>query len=228
MGKVRLIVDLDNTLLFTRNLVKAAVSEIAPWGATFEDYLSADASNRLEAKNQHYSLYRHLKKLAQKNGVVDFNEIKRMEYEFLDFIANNSSRFLFKDAIYFLESFYRITDIVLLTYGLPEFQKYKLQGLEDGGMGIYFKKMIVTTRSKIEVIDSFCREQDECINFFIDDSIAQLYPVAKRRPDIVTVWLDRKRPSKIGTKEIADRRCREFDYVVEDLYQADKILAETI
>jgi hypothetical protein len=54
------------------------------------------------------------------------------------------SKFLFKDAIYFLESFYHIADIVILTYRRSS--KIELQDSKMGG-GIYFK-MIITTEAR--------------------------------------------------------------------------------
>lgn len=92
----------------------------------------------------------------------------------LDLFMGNLKRYVFKDALNFLEKF-SIGDFYLLSYGDKDFQAEKIK---NSKITDYFKKIIITNKNKAEAIKNLISDPRETY-FFIDDKIEHLKEMEK-------------------------------------------------
>jgi FMN phosphatase YigB (HAD superfamily) len=132
-------------------------------------------------------------------------------------LMNNSARYIFPDAIYFLKTIPK-KKLFLLSYGDIVFQKNKIK---NSGINKYFSKIIINTENKINFILKECDKDIKLFEekiFFVDDRPDNLAKIEKAKKEIITIRM--RRPE--GRYSNLD--CDEADYEVKNLEEASEII----
>lgn len=223
-----IIVDLDDTLLNSFAMYEAAILELEHFGVTAKNFWAAEdreRQQRARTDNKRYSFFDHMMILSVMLK-LDYRDFEEMEGNMLDFIRENSGDFLFNDGADFLFSFNRESDLILMTSGPQDLQQAKLDGIIASGFDLqeYFRQIIIATELKGHYIDKIC-PLDNNLNVFIDDSPKQINSVAKIRPDVLTIWMNRE-----GAKANKDNKeiISNHDHMTRDFYDVDDILSEIL
>lgn len=221
-----IVIDLDDTLLNSFAMYEAAINDLKVFGVTTKNFWAADKKEhqQREEENERYSFSDHMRILSLEPEVrID---VQRLSDNILDFVGKNSGNFLYSDCADFLFSFNHNANLILMTSGPKNLQSAKLKGIGASGFVLaeYFKRIIIADMPKGHHIGEVCSFYNRS-NVFIDDSPRQINSVAKERPDIITIWLDRKKEkaNKGGQEEAPD-----YDYVAQNFYRIDDILSEII
>lgn len=219
-----IVIDLDDTLLNSYLMYKIAIYNLKFLGVNHRNFWNADRKEyqQREGKNKMYSFSDHMKILAA-NVRVD---VQKISDSVLNFVGENSGNFLYNDCVDFLFSFKRIANLILMTSGPKDLQSAKLKGISASGFALaeYFKRIVIVNMPKGHCIGEVC-SPDNRLNVFIDDSPRQINSVAKERPDIVTIWLDRKekKANKDRQGDVPD-----CDYTAQNFYKINDILSEIL
>lgn len=225
-----IVIDLDDTLLNSFAMYEAAIKELEHFGVTTKNFWTAEKRERqqraiIDGKRDYYSFFNHMLILSAMLG-LDRRGFEEMQGNVLDFIRKNSGNFLYSDCADFLFFFNRSVNLILMTSGPTDLQSAKLKGIGASGFvsAEYFKRIIIADMLKGHHIGEVC-SPDNRLNVFIDDSPRQINSVAKERPDIITIWLDRKK-KKVNKGEQGE--APDCDYAAQNFYEIDDILSEMI
>lgn len=220
-----IVIDLDDTLLNSFAMYEAAIKGLKHFGVTTKNFWAADEKERQQREGEErYSFFNHMLILSIMLG-LDCRGFEEMQGNMLDFIRENSGNFLYSDCADFLFSFNHSANLILMTSGSKNLQSAKLRGVGASGFTLakYFKRIIIADMPKGHHIGEVC-SPDNRSNVFIDDSPWQINSVVKERPDIITIWLDRKKKkANKGGQEAPD-----CDYTAQNFYEIDDILSEII
>ena len=134
---------------------------------------------------------------------ADNNKKKEISASIEKLLADSSKKYIFKDVRNFL-GFFKKKDIYILSLGNINFQNKKIKSIK---LGKYFKKIIVTDKSKDNEIKKIIKKEkiksDEKI-FFIDDSANNIEIVKTKNPKITTIHLLRKNAAQFS-------KCADFE-----------------
>lgn len=227
-GVNRIVIDLDDTMLDTKRMYEGLIeAELCRFGVTSEKFWKA--SNK-EFENRSglgiYSFDNHMDILRGEIG-VDKGEMEKIKFLLGSLVSSSSGKYLFSDVADFLDSYKNQAEIILLTRG-----EYSLQSLKIAGLSKYidlkkvFTDIVITPKNKGDMMDELCNRYNR-LNVFIDDSLIQINSVRKTRPDVETMWIERK-IQRINKENNVDRKKIDFDYRVSNLNEADDILSEMI
>jgi len=140
-----IILDLDYTLFDTEKHKK----EIAKiFNISYRDFL-ADYAKYFKNKELNYNVYKHLSILLKQKR-IDLKSANRIRKEIVE-LMKKSDKFLFSQAKDLVKKLNQEKkEMILLSFGDHVFQSQKIKYLS---IKKYFKKIIITSRDKDQVVD---------------------------------------------------------------------------
>ncbi|MBT9169276.1 MAG: hypothetical protein DDT19_02632 [Syntrophomonadaceae bacterium] len=218
---MKIFIDFDgvifNTELFKQQLIKCFFEA----GVLKKDF--EKSHQYFENQKIPYSAIKHLKflkkflkrKYSYKNDRSYSCILKLVEKLF-----KNLRIYVFKDVEKFLKSFSK-NDLYLLSYGDLNFQKQKIKG---AGIFSYFKRIIVTNKSKAKIIKEIIKKdklsKSEKI-IFIDDKLQFIEEVGLVK-NITTIQLIRPQYKSIS------KFSKKADFRAENLTEIKKIIGNNV
>lgn len=192
--KTKVFVDLDDTLLNTAQIKRDMFSKIAQMGVP----LAEVEDNYRQAREQFGGDY--LKPFAE--SFQEFGIDAGILYSGLrQMVMENSESYLIEDRLLWLDQFQNDKyELYLLTYGNPDIQEVKVQGLHlenlfEGGV-VYVKG------SKIDEIKKLISSEEKFI--LIDDKREILDEVINEFPEQAKVFQAKKNIDEEGHEEYDD------------------------
>jgi FMN phosphatase YigB (HAD superfamily) len=208
---MKIFIDFDDVILNANKLKEDFLKDFKKFGIDrnffFESY---ENSKKDKGEFQVYNTRTHVNLMSKKSGV----NVALLDKIFWERVKK-SSKYIFSDVIPFLNKFKK-EDLYLISYGGSKYQKTKIG---SSGVKKYFKKSLVVTRPKSEVIKLILKNinQKEKI-FFIDDRVKFITDVKKKKPKIKT-FLMRRRGGRFR-----DEKNKYCNFVVNDFKEAEKII----
>ena len=170
---MNIYIDFDNTLYETSRLTEEMIAAMS--GAILSEKKSNNYEEILnDIKNNFNStsgnIFEYVKQASSKHN-VDKEEV----LEAVDKVLLNGRKFVFPDAIVFLEKIKSMGDkIYLLTYIPKSNQEYQMKKIVGSGISGFFDGIIITTENKFEL------ELDYEKGIFIDDDAINLTGLYKK------------------------------------------------
>jgi len=170
-----IIVDFDYTLFDASAFKNALAVSLEKLGINKAAFWKTYSDIRELSEKMEYSPARHLNALASITGF----DRKKAEENFNKIILN-SRRYLYPDAVLFLENFSKLAPLLLLSRGNIDFQKRKVSAC---GIQKYFTEIELTEKDKNRCLKGLTRKYGDNI-FFINDNIKETEDVAREFPNI--------------------------------------------
>ncbi|MCX6809825.1 MAG: hypothetical protein NTZ65_03715 [Candidatus Berkelbacteria bacterium] len=176
-AKIKVFVDLDDTLLDTAAMKRDIFQKVVDMGVS-EDVVRAKYE---DARKEHGGDY--LKPFAESFAIYGVDS----EHLYLDLqqIATESGEYLLENRLLWLDQFQDSKhELILLTYGNPDVQERKVQGshLEN----IFEGKVVYVKGDKVAEIRNMIEPGEKFI--FVDDKREIIDSIIKEYPEQVEVW----------------------------------------
>ena len=208
---MKIFIDFDDALFNTKQLVVDIKSIFEKNGVSEEIFKKYYKDPETE-KNKgvvKYNPYKQIEKIKAQG----FDTVK-IEKE-LPKLLKDTSRYLFKDGIRFLEEL-KEEELYIVSYGDEQYQREKIN---NSGISGYFKKILIIDVSKAVAIRKILKNKSiksgEAL-IFIDDREKFLKDIKKSYPGMVTFLL--KRPEgRYDDKRTGycDFEVKNFDEIIE-------------
>jgi len=202
---MKIFIDFDD-VIFNTDLFKKRLSKIfCKNGISKKEF--ENSYRQFKKQKILYSPTKHIKLLIKdKNcGHILYSDILKF--------LKDLKLYIFKDAKEFLSNCPK-NNLYLLSYGDLKFQKQKIKG---AGISKYFKRVIITNKSKIEIIKKIAKRDRfsklERI-IFIDDKSQNIEEV--KRKNIITIQLMRSADKSTLSKK-ADFKAKNFREIKKSL-----------
>lgn len=206
---MRLVFDFDHTLFSTQsfyNALKKGFKDLGVEGDLFQKSYeeSRNKTGRYVSSRQFNLIIRDKPKIKKEDLRKAFRDILK-----------NSSVFLYKDTLSFLEKWQNKADLYVLSYSMDKFQRQKIISSK---ISKYFKKIIVTREiEKIKAFKKIFKKGEK--TFFIDDDPQTLSGVKKEFKDMVSVRINR---GEGKYSKLPDNK--NIDFLIKNLKELEKIL----
>lgn len=176
---------------------------------TFENFYYDPLDTR---KTKTYSPKQHIKRVC---AYVTLN-YREFEVDIIKFL-NDTSSYVFKDVVNFLENFSR-EELQLISFSKTNFQKMKIL---NSGIAKYFNQITIVSKLKGAAIKKIIKDKrvgsKEKI-YFIDDRVEHLKDAKIKNPKIITIFFLRKEGRH---RDEANKYC---DYSVTDIKKIFEII----
>ena len=210
---MKIIFDLDHTLYSTKKLYNTFVEAFKELGLneklfhkTFEE---AKRGEDLYNKERHFNL------IVEYEPSISHESLEQKWREVLD----GSIGFLYPDVFPVLERLKEKYSLYILSYGMENVQKDKIEGSNIKGL---FKEIYITRDiGKTSILEKILKEKEKAV--FIDDNIEVLSKVRRNFPDVVVVRINR---GEGRYKEYPDNS--EFDFSIKNLEELERIILTEI
>lgn len=177
---MRYFLDFDHTLFNTDQFFRVELPIVL---ARFEIDQKIWKETYAELLPLGYSLERHLDVLSEKLNLPSEEIQKAMKEHF-----QNGERFVFQDVKpFFQQAKSQYIPLYLLSFGLPEWQQYKLS---LSGLAPFFEDIFITEKegNKKEIIGRYA---EKGAVLMVDNNAKELDSIKKAHPEVVTYWINR-------------------------------------
>lgn len=167
------IIDFDDTLFDTHAFKQARLEAAKELGIDQEIFLETYSQARRDsAGNFTYNDRRH----SQFLGMFGFDEER--VFEKLSQVSNDRHKFLFNDAVDFLQTLKAYgQSMILLSLGDPGFQEFKLTGVKIRN---YFNHIFMVAQSKEKVLEEIFNFEKVDTVWFINDKVDETKLLTKK------------------------------------------------
>lgn len=180
-----IIIDFDYTLFDASALKNALAAAIEGLGIHHDAFWKTYSEIRAREETAGYSPARHLEAL---NSVSHFDR-EKAETKFNE-VVMDSRRYLYPDAVPFLEKLSKLSPLLLLSRGDRGFQQKKISACN---IQKYFTKIELTEKEKNCCLKDMLEKYGDSL-FFVNDSVKEtrdalrefpnIRPVIRRRSDM--------------------------------------------
>ena len=192
-------IDFDNTLYETARLTDAMISSICDNisdSLNKEELVQSIKSNFNSSKG---NIYKYAKAVASKHNIEEEILIKAV-----DKILLNGSKYVYKDAVNYLEKIKEKGDKLIILTHIPETnQDYQMKKIIGSGISKYFEEIIITTNNKYEL------SLDYNNGIFIDDDVKNLEGLLSKN-QIREIRI-RKQNNKHSKEELENENVEEYE-----------------
>lgn len=210
---MKLLLDFDDTLFnayaFTRRLKDLFSAE----GVNENDF--NESYQRIARSSSGYTLKEHIETLRR---YFRYPLKPPLLYKGVRSLFQNSSQFLFEDAVETLEEWHKKYTLALITMGNPSWQKRKINGC---GIAKFFTRIFVPPpggSAKNPAIEKYCAlSYEPCV--FIDDKPSIIESAAELKPRFPHLFIIRMRRGFYATEP-----CNKADVTISNLKEACDII----
>jgi hypothetical protein len=208
---MKIFIDFDDVILDTKKLKEDMISEFRKLGISRKTFFELyEKSKEDDGGFRTYYYQKHLSLMSKKTGIA-----KNVFLKIFWGIIKNSSKYIFRDVVPFLENFKK-EDVHLISYGKNKYQKTKII---NSGLKNYFQKIIAMAAPKHKsIIKIIGKNKAGEKLYFIDDRVKFIEEVKKNVPRIKTFLLKR------NEGRFKDKKTKYCDYEVKNLSQVLKII----
>jgi FMN phosphatase YigB (HAD superfamily) len=206
----KIFIDFDDTLFNTAALKKALIKAFKANGVSRADFIASykDYPTVTKSGLKKYNPDQQIEILHKRLGINKAkikNDLRKL--------VESSGKFVFRDARPFLREFGK-NNVCLVSFARTKFQ---CQKIKFSGLVGEFSKVVVSDKSKAEVIEKNIG-RDKAKIIFIDDRIDQIDFVKKKFPRSVTFLMARR------AGRFKERDSKFVDFEVKNLKEAEKII----
>jgi len=182
--KIKLFIDFDGTLFDTSKFKRGMFDIFEKAGFTSDQVLTAYQAECLDAKFSITGLIERLKKDQKFN-------VSLAEARVSDLYAQ-AAKMVYEDTEEFLQKIDRNRyQIIMLTLGDPSFQHKKV---ENSGLEKYFDEILYTELQKWDYLDRIVKKNEKFV--IVDDRADAISKIAKKFPNSLALYIDRKSADK--------------------------------
>ncbi|MBW6440907.1 hypothetical protein K0B03_02625 [Patescibacteria group bacterium] len=203
---MKIVLDFDDTIFNTFLLMQEFRKIFNSLGFTNDEFWGAYRQCKKDINDFDPDIFSDI---IEKIRPYDRNQAK----DGMQSLTESSSDFIFSDFFCFL-SFAKKEELILLSYGLSDFQKNKI---EKSGIVPYFSEIIVTARDKADDIEEIHKKHKENI-ILIEDKAESIDNVKRRVPEVTTMKIIRPQGGHIKKKSELT------NYIIQDLFKLEDII----
>jgi len=209
---MKIVLDFDDTIFNTHQMMADLVKISEKAGFTESEFWSAFKDNKEKAKDIDVKV---IVEFLYKNSATKIFSYKKEEIiEEMESVFSRLRDFVYPDFLDFVNCFAK-KDLIILSIGKTNFQEEKIK---NSGVQKFFNETIIIPEDKVGKFKSLLLEYGGEKIFFIEDNSFQIDQVKKEFPQIITFKMERPQGKNVQTKSELT------DYVVKDLEEVRKTI----